>query len=41
MLTEASTEEMKKYISRDTSSTATKRDLEALDKKEGEPSNKK
>jgi NADH:ubiquinone oxidoreductase subunit 3 (subunit A) len=43
MVTEASAEEMKKYIPRDTSSTAAKRDLgdAALDKKEGEPSKKK
>jgi hypothetical protein len=41
MVTQASAEEMKKYIPRDTSSTATKRDLHTLDKEEGEPSKKK
>jgi hypothetical protein len=41
MVTQASAEEMKKYIPRDTSSTATKRDLYTLDKEEGEPSKKK
>ena len=41
MVTQASAEEMKKYIPRDTSSTATKRDLDTLDKEEGEPSKKK
>jgi hypothetical protein len=41
MVTQASAEEMKKYIPGDTNSTATKRDLDTLDKEEGEPSKKK
>lgn len=41
MVTQASAEEMKKYIPKGTSSTVTKRDLDTLDKEEGEPSKKK